>query len=248
MRRLLCVTAHPDDEAAAFGGALLLYRSRGVETYVICLTAGEAGSRGAIANSRNQLAELRRAEFAAACEVLKVSHAEVLGYPDGGLYQLPLTGPTADLAYRIRRFRPHVLITFGPDGGTGHADHSMASLFATCAFHWAARDDWFAEQLKTGVSPHQVQKLYYLTSEFSFPGRRPLCLAPTSVTLDIHDFVEDKIRAFQAHASQARGSTIVEKVIRQQRRTESYHLAAALTLRTMATENDLFSCIADESR
>lgn len=244
MRRLLCVTAHPDDEAAAFGGALLLYRSRGVETYVISLTAGEAGSRGG-AKSRDELAEVRRAEFAAACEVLKVSHGEVLGYPDGGLYQVRLGRPTADLAGRIRRIRPQVLITFGPDGITGHADHAMASLFATMAFHWAARNDWFVEQLKTGVSPHQVQKLYYLTSEFGFPGRRPLCLAPTSVSLDIRDFVEDKIRAFQAHTTQS--SNVVESVIRQQGGTETYHLAAACSPRTMKMESDLFSSIADEA-
>jgi LmbE family N-acetylglucosaminyl deacetylase len=243
MRRLLCVTAHPDDEAAVFGGALLLYQSRGVETYVISLTAGEAGRRGS-AKSREELAEVRRAEFAAACEILKVSHAEVLGYADGGLYEVPATRPIGDLTYRIRRIRPQVLITFGPDGGTGHADHSMASVFATFAFHWAARNDWFAEQLSTGVSPHQVQKLYYLTSEFAFPGRRPLCLAPTSATLDIHDFLYDKIRAFQAHATQA--STVVETVIRQQRGIETYHLAAGCSLRTMEMERDLFSSVADE--
>jgi LmbE family N-acetylglucosaminyl deacetylase len=243
MRRLLCVTAHPDDEAAVFGGALLLYQARGVETYVISLTAGEAGSRGS-ANSREELAEVRRAEFSAACEILKVSDGEVLGYPDGALYEVPVSRVIADLADRIRRIRPHVLITFGPDGATGHADHSMTSVFATFAFHWAAREDSFAEQLSTGVSPHQVQKLYYVTSEFAFPGRRPLCLAPTSATLDIHDFVENKIRAFQAHTTQA--STVVENVITQQRGAETYHLAAGCSPRTMEMESDLFSYVADD--
>ncbi len=241
MRRLLCVTAHPDDEAAAFGGALLLYASRGVETYVSCLTAGEAGPSGT-AKSRNELAELRRAEFARACELLKVSHGEVLGYSDGGLHQLAVSGPTADLAYKIRRLRPQVLLTFGPDGGTGHADHSMACVFATFAFHWAARDDWFVEQLNTGVSPYQVQKLYYLTSEFGFPGRRPLCSAPTSAILDVGDFVEDKIRAFKAHTTQVRGTT-VETVIRQQCGKETYHLAAGFTAPTTKMETDLFASV-----
>lgn len=244
MRRLLCITAHPDDEAAAFGGALLLYQARGVETYVISLTAGEAGSRGTVAKSRDELAEIRRAEFAAACEILKVSQAEVLGYPDGELYRVPARGPIADLALRIRRIRPQVVLTFGPDGGTGHADHAMASVFATFAFHWAARDDWFADQLNAKLVPHQVQKLYYLTSEFAFPGRRPLSLAPTSATLDIRDFVEDKIRGFKAHVTQS--SPIVESVIRQQGGIEAYHLAAASTLRNVEMETDLFSSVADD--
>src|SRR5690242_10133081 len=110
MLRLLCVTAHPDDEAAGFGGALLLYQSRAVETFVISVTAGEAGSRGG-AKSREELAEVRRREFAAACGLIKVSQAEVLGYPDGGLLEVAAVGPVCDLALRIRRIRPQVLIT-----------------------------------------------------------------------------------------------------------------------------------------
>lgn len=239
MRRLLCVTAHPDDEAAGFGGALLLYQSRGVETYVISLTAGEAGRSGGMAESREELAQVRRAEFARACEILKVSRAEVLGYPDGGLYGIPVPGPTADLVHRIRQIRPQVVITFGPDGGTGHADHSMASICATLAFHYAARDDWFVEQLRDGLSPHRVQKLYYVTTEFGFPGRRALSLAPTSATLDISDFLKDKIRAFQAHTTQS--STVVERVIRQQRGRETYHLAATCSARSVEMETDLLS-------
>ena len=121
----------------------------------------------------------------------------------------------------------------------------MASVFATFALHWAARADRCAEQLSTGVSPYQPQKLYYVTSEFAFPGRRPLCLAPTSATLDVHLFVDDKIRAFQAHTSQT--STVVENAIRQQHGIETYHLAAGCTLRTMELESDLFSSVPDES-
>lgn len=244
MRRLLCVTAHPDDEAACFGGALLHYQSRGVETHVVSLTAGEAGTRGT-ANSREELAVMRRAEFATACERLKVSQAEVLGYPDSGLFQVAAAGPIAELALKVRRIRPQVLITFGPEGGTGHADHAMASVYATQAFHWAARSDWFAEQLSASISPYQVQKLYYLTSEFNFPGRRPLCLPPTSAVLDIHDYVEGKVHAFRAHVTQT--SALVEKVIREQGGKETYHLAAACGMNVTKIEDDLFGWVKDES-
>jgi len=83
-----------------------------------------------------------------------------------------------------------------------------------------------------------------VASEFAFPGRRTLCLAPTSATLDIHDFVDDKIRAFRAHTTQA--STVVESVIGQQRGVETYHLAAGCSLRTVEMESDLLSSVADE--
>ncbi len=225
---------------------MLLYRSRGVETYVISLTAGEAGSNGGLAKSRSELAQVRRAEFARACEILKVCQGEVLGYPDGGLHQVAIPDPVADLVYGIRRIRPQVLVTFGSDGATGHADHSMASVLATLASNWAARNDWFVDQFQRGVSPHRIQKLYYLTTEFTFPGRPPLTLPPTTTTLDVGDFVGQKIRAFQAHTTQ--NSPIVETVIRQQRGRETYHLAAAVTPQSLEMETDLFCGIADETK
>ena len=82
---MLGITAHPDDEAGAFGGSLLLYHSRGVETYVVCLTSGQAATNRGKARSDEELAVIRRAEFAESCRVLRVTRAEILNYPDGAL-------------------------------------------------------------------------------------------------------------------------------------------------------------------
>jgi LmbE family N-acetylglucosaminyl deacetylase len=62
-RRLLCITAHPDDEAGGFGGALRLYAARGVETYVTCLTPGQAASNRGGHAADADLAAARREEF-----------------------------------------------------------------------------------------------------------------------------------------------------------------------------------------
>src|ERR1700721_846625 len=68
--RLMCFTAHPDDECGAFGGALMMAHQRGVETSVVCLTEGRAGSHRGNARNDDELAQLRRHEFAAALRVL----------------------------------------------------------------------------------------------------------------------------------------------------------------------------------
>ncbi len=81
----MCFTAHPDDECGAFGGALMQAHQRGVETSVVCLTEGRAASNRGNARDGDELAALRRREFAAALHVLGVAHGEVLAYPDGGL-------------------------------------------------------------------------------------------------------------------------------------------------------------------
>jgi LmbE family N-acetylglucosaminyl deacetylase len=67
MLRMMVVTAHPDDEASSFGGSLRLYQEHGAETCVICLTPGQAATYRGGAHSDQELAAMRRKEFAAAC-------------------------------------------------------------------------------------------------------------------------------------------------------------------------------------
>src|SRR5271157_1476180 len=205
MFRLLCVTAHPDDEAGAFGGTLLLYHERGVETSVICLTAGTAARNRGTARSDEELAALRRAEFAASCKLLNVSHGEVLDFADSKLDHTDFYQAVGMLAQRMRQIRPHVVLTFGMDGGlTGHLDHAMAGMFASLAFEWAGRPERYPEQIEQGLQPHRAQKLYYLTAEFAL--REYPIIAPPTVTARIEigpERFETKVKAFQQHKTQA---------------------------------------------
>jgi LmbE family N-acetylglucosaminyl deacetylase len=244
MLRLMCVTAHPDDEAGGFGGSLRLYHDRGVETGVICLTPGQAATHRGGAASDQELAALRRKEFAAACEILKVSKAIVLDYSDGQLHRQDLYKVVCDLTLHVRQFRPHVLMTFGPDGSvTGHTDHSMASIFATMAFHWAGRTNRYPDQLSGEITAHQTQKLYYSTVNFTLPDRQPVTLPPASAIIEIGDYLEVKIAAFKAHASQAPLWSLFESHVRQRGRKEMFHLAARVTPGLIEQETDLFAGI-----
>src|SRR2546423_2081995 len=165
MLRLLAVTAHPDDEAASFGGTLRLYADRGVETSVVCLTAGQAASNRGKAKDDRELAAIRRKEFADSCAILGVSRSAVLDYPDGQLHRVEFYKPVADLVLHIRQFQPQIVLSMGPEGAiTGHTDHSMASVFATLAFHWAGRENRFTDQIKDGSCSYSAHKLYYGTA------------------------------------------------------------------------------------
>ncbi len=72
--KLLCVTAHPDDECFGFGGALMLAAKAGVETSVICFTDGQAATNRGDSMSAEHLGEMRRAEFIDSCKILDVTH------------------------------------------------------------------------------------------------------------------------------------------------------------------------------
>ncbi len=238
---MLAVTAHPDDEAAGFGGALRLYSDRGVETSVICLTPGQAASHRGKARDDHELAALRRKEFAASCAILNVSRAAVLDYPDGQLHRVEMHRVVSDLVLHIREFRPHIVLSMGPEGAiTGHTDHSMASVFATLAFHWAGRNNRFPDQLADGLQPHRAQKLYYSTAAAALPNRQPISFPPFTARIEIGRYLEAKIAAFHAHQTQAPVFPIFDAHVQKLGNPELFHLAANVVLGAVRIETDLF--------
>lgn len=247
MLRLLCITAHPDDEAGGFGGTLLHYAQRGMETHVICLTPGQAATHRGGAKSDEELAQMRRREFEASCRLLRVSSGTVLDYPDAGLDQQNFYSTVADLTLRVRQVRPHIMITLGPEGGvTAHPDHSMASIFATMAYHWSGRTNRFPEQLQSGLAPHRAQKLYYGTALFTLHGRQPVSPPTASAIIELgKEGLETKIAAFKCHTSQAPLFPIFEETVRRRGSQELFHLAASSTPKKAEMETDLFSGVTE---
>lgn len=202
----MCLTAHPDDECGAFGGALLRAADRGFSTSVLCLTEGDAGSYRADGQTDEELAKVRRQEFALACEALGVREHRLLCYPDGKLWQEPFLPLTGVITEAIRGFRPHVVLTFGAEGGVNlHRDHTMVSLAGTAAFHWAGRSSFFPEQL-TASQSWAPQKLYYAATEFLSNGDEEALRAgtrvPPSIRFALGPLRQQKFAAFAKHASQ----------------------------------------------
>jgi LmbE family N-acetylglucosaminyl deacetylase len=246
--RLMCLTAHPDDECGGFGGALMLAHQRGVETSVVCLTEGRAASHRGEARSNEELAQLRRSEFAAALDVLGVNHGEVLTYPDGQLLKQDFASVAAVLVERIRRFRPHVVLTFGGDGNVNlHPDHTMVCFFATAAFHWAGRSNFAPEQLAAGLVPYRPQKLYYSAAPFlanaTAEEARQIALMPASLVLELGALKAKKLEAFLQHTTQAEMLAKVKAVFEKTGGEEKYLLAAAPGIRSSPLENDMFEGI-----
>jgi LmbE family N-acetylglucosaminyl deacetylase len=234
--RLACITAHPDDESGGFAAALLLSARRGAKTSVLCLTEGAAGSYRQPGQSDEALAAMRRQEFAAACHALQVADAQLLRYPDGQLWLEPFLPLVEQIVLHLRRFQPHIVLTFGTEGGVNlHRDHSMLSLATTAAFHWAGRAGFFPNQLQGAgpLAPWSPQKLYYSSPLFlSVPDPQLLHSAarvPASLVYQLDDTLyAEKLAAFRAHTSQ---QGVLERVQSEQSdalRHEAYHLAAAL--------------------
>ena len=172
--RLLACFAHPDDEAFPVGGVLAAHAQRGVDVRLITTTLGEEGEiRQEGSATRETLGEIRRVELSCAVRALGLASNDVWDYRDSGMagwasnedprafIRAPSDEVVERLVLEMRRFRPQVVLSFGPDGLYGHPDHIAICNHATEAFRLAADPSAFPDQLADGLEPHQPQRLFY---------------------------------------------------------------------------------------
>jgi LmbE family N-acetylglucosaminyl deacetylase len=159
--RLMCILAHPDDESLGMGGTLARYAKEGIETYLLTATRGERGRFGdaAVRPSLRVVGEVREAELRAAGTELGIREIHFLDYIDGDLDRASPMEAQGKIVPFIRRVKPHVVVTFGPDGAYGHPDHIAISQLATAAVLLAADTGYAAV---SGEAPHRVSKFYYI--------------------------------------------------------------------------------------
>ena len=148
----MCVLAHPDDESLGTGGTLARYAAAGIETYLVTATRGERGrfGDGGERPPNEVVGRTREDELHAAANELGLREVTILGYPDGGLDAVDPAVAQDAIAAHLRRVKPQVVITFGPEGAYGHPDHIAISQLATAAICRAADRDF------------AVSKLYYI--------------------------------------------------------------------------------------
>jgi len=186
---LLVVLAHPDDESFPMGGTLAKYAMRGARVELVCATRGEAGIPG---KSPVEAAQIRERELRAAANVLGLAGVRFLGYQDGQLATANPDYVLTQLVTLMWETRPDVVITFGPDGISGHPDHIAIHHFTTQAFDRAKL---------TGA------RLFYIAP--SEATRQGCGVTPSSkiaggpvAAIDVNEYLVTKVRAMQCHASQ----------------------------------------------
>ncbi len=130
---VLAVWAHPDDETYLAGALLAGLRDRGQRAVCVTATRGEAADPASAPAEREALARLRSRELEDALAALGVDEHHWLDYPDGGCADLDPEQPVADLTGLLEDVRPDTVITFGPDGYTGHPDHQAVSRWTELA-------------------------------------------------------------------------------------------------------------------
>src|SRR3954470_23573172 len=130
---ILGIWAHPDDEVYLSGGLMALARDHGQRVVCVTATLGEHGTPDPQRWPPARLARARRAELRASLAVLGVTEHHVLDLPDGRCADQPFDAVVDRLVAIIDGVRPDTIVTFGPDGFTGHGDHQTVSAWTAAA-------------------------------------------------------------------------------------------------------------------
>ncbi len=226
----MLVHAHPDDEVIPTGGFLARCFDEGITTVLVTCTDGSQGfgpefvNSGDVGHSPEFVASVRRRELEASCEILGVTHLELLGYADSGMEgwaanrnssafcQADLQDAAAKLSKLILRHQPDVLITYANNGGSGHPDHVNAHLITLLAddmtgiskkLYFVVRSAAFNERVREARESIQMD---IRRPESRMRDERPNIDHLITTTIDTRSTIARKQQAMYAHVSQLRGS------------------------------------------
>lgn len=205
---LLAVFAHPDDESFRSGGTLALLAQQGVRVQLLTATRGQAGSRGdPPLCSPEKLPDVRERELYCACEALGILPPVLLDYQDGRLSEAAPERIIAEIQAVAEEIGAQVMLSYGPDGLSGHPDHIAIGRFAAEVFQRTDRVD----ALYTPAVPYSIAQTI---------GMKEIhATADDEIALEVDVFTvwQAKLAAIGCHRTQLDQSPILKAPADQQR-------------------------------
>lgn len=205
MGTTVLVWAHPDDETYLSGGIAASLSTRGHRVVAVTATRGELGGADMTPAARAETAQIRTSELGRALALLGVAEHHWLGYEDGGCSDADAEPAVRRLASLFDEVRPDTVLTFGPDGFTGHPDHRSVSRWVDRALDRCEVSPRFLHAVATKADRVDPE----LDNDFGvFALGQPRICEPEDVALRVAldpDSLGRKVSALQAQASQTAG-------------------------------------------
>ena len=130
---LVCLFAHPDDEAFGPGGSIAHY-SKICDVHLICVTDGGAG-QSSDPGHLSKLAQVREQELTNSSKVLGVKSLTFLNFADGSLNNNNYHEVATRVKVELDRLQPDTIMTFDLNGISGHLDHVAVAMISSCLLY-----------------------------------------------------------------------------------------------------------------
>jgi LmbE family N-acetylglucosaminyl deacetylase len=238
-RRFAAVVAHPDDDT--FGVSGTVARHADDPEFVFTLVHVTSGDKGQIADpslaTPATLGAVREREDISSWRALgrEPDRHEFLRYPDGGVASADFEGLVGAIEAVLRAARPDVVVTFGPEGVTGHTDHITTGLAATEAFHRVRTDagNGMRRLLHNELPAAELQRFSDELVKRGLPAIDPtqpfqprgVPDETIGVVVDCLEVVPRKAAALREHRTQADDANFPEDLIEGVLRYETFVVA-----------------------
>ena len=186
------IFAHPDDEAFGPGGTLAVL-SKENNVYIICATSGES----ATGTYDKKLGEERQKELRASCKILGVKEVFFLGFVDGTLSNSLYHEIAGKIETILKKLKPQILLTFEPQGVSGHLDHIAMSMITSFVARKipSVKEVWYY-----GISDRFHKLRNRLQYFIYFPKGYPR--KAFNKIINVKDVWETKVQAMKQHQTQ----------------------------------------------
>ncbi len=197
-QNIVCIFAHPDDEAFGPGGMIAKWAQTN-NVYLICVTDGSNPNAHI-----KDLANIRNEELNISAKILGIKKIFFLGFCDGELKNNIYHKVAKDIENILKELKPSVLLTFEMRGVSGHIDHVLVSLVSTYLF----------EKLKF------IKKIYYyaelkliskLMKNYFIYFPEGYDKAEVDLVENVSSVIDIKIKAIKSHISQTKDMGLILK-------------------------------------
>lgn len=192
-KTVVCVFAHPDDES--FGPSGTIYKlAEKNDVYILCATKGQAG-QDSRSETSVRLTTQRANELRRSAKHLGVKKVYFLGFKDGTLSNNLYHKLAEKISYHLKHLRPELIITFEPQGVSGHIDHITVSMTTT----FVAKKLDFVKELWYHCITQDRAKLRENYFIYFPPGYKK---SEIDKIVDVSDVWDIKVEAMRKHESQ----------------------------------------------
>lgn len=213
MKSVVCIFAHPDDEAFGPGGTIAKL-ARANNVYIICATKGEAGKHKG-RGGKKDLGEIRASELRESAKLLGVKKVFFLGFPDGTLSNNLYHDIARKVEIILKKFKPDTILTYEPRGISGHLDHIAISMISSYLFERLV----FIKKLMQFCildTPQRRKMKYFI---YFPPGYKK---SEIDFVSDVRSVWNIKMQAMMQHQSQIHDIKRILKIFQKSPKVENF--------------------------
>ena len=194
---ILAVIAHPDDETL-FSGTIALLADENIPVHIVYATSGNGGGDRSGRNlSGNKLAAVREIETQDSLKILGAKIPPIfLKYNDGKLKN-EIESLRNKISNLFDEIQPNIVITFGPDGMSGHPDHIAIGAVTDYIFD---RKDYVDTLLHVAVSEARTQ-IYNSVAE-NYIVEHAVNDNAVNLKIDVKKYKEKRLKAAETYKTQ----------------------------------------------